>query len=374
LAAGSTMSSVEETLPVNKITFWDLAQIFFALLPAPVVLAWALLKAPFTPYGRAKSWKRILNDRLMLLIVTGTNRKQTRAIFGPTRTIYDNFMHEAKLTPLVEDIGDDAKLLWIGPKVTDNVLLYFHGGGFLFGMPPPAPKYWRYIQENLEIRGKNVGLAVLNYTLVPDSPFPIQLKQGILAIQHLIEMGVKPENIQILGDSAGGTLIHEIFSHFLHPVEGVPELSLSVPLSGVYMMSPWVRLVDKEKKYLYSNDNKDMVTGDRMNYWGSEVLRNAPNEAIPYLEPNSAPEMWLKGVDRCVKRVLISAGGLECLRDEIIKYQDRFQEHHKDVTFVLQANGIHDDPFWDFATHEKDLGELTPRVLDWLDENCTKRD
>ena len=63
----------------------------------------------------------------MLLIVSGTKRNQTRAIFGPTRGTYDNFVHEAKLTPLVEDIGDDAKLLWIGPKVTDNVLLYFHG-------------------------------------------------------------------------------------------------------------------------------------------------------------------------------------------------------------------------------------------------------
>jgi len=157
------MSSVVKTLPVNKITFWDLTHIFFALLPArecqcfisvfsfkpsnanqttfvcfiAVVLTWALLKAPFTPYGRAKSWKRILSDRLLLLVVTGTNRKQTRAIFGPTRGSYDNFMNEAKLTPLVEDIqvgdvdddddDDDAKLLWIGPRVTENVLLYFHG-------------------------------------------------------------------------------------------------------------------------------------------------------------------------------------------------------------------------------------------------------
>ena len=154
------MSSVETTLPVNKITFWDLTQIFFALLPArefcssffplqnppnentnqlcfyilllAVVLTWALLKAPFTPYGRAKSWKRILSDRLVLLVVTGTSRKQTRAIFGSTRGTYDNFVvNEAKLTPLVEDIGDDdddsAKLLWIGPQVTENVLLYFHG-------------------------------------------------------------------------------------------------------------------------------------------------------------------------------------------------------------------------------------------------------
>jgi len=43
-------------------------------------------------------------------------------------------------------------------------LLYFHGGAFLFAMASSAPKYWRYIQENLEKREKNVGLAVLNYS------------------------------------------------------------------------------------------------------------------------------------------------------------------------------------------------------------------
>jgi acetyl esterase/lipase len=218
------------------------------------------------------------------------------------------------------------------------------------------------------IRGSTIAL-------VPDRPFPTQLKQGVLAIQHLINLGVKPENIQILGDSAGATLIHETLSHLLRPVAGVPEISLSAPFSGVYMMSPWVRLVDTDRQFLYSNDNKgDILSGDRLNYWGSEVLQDAPKEAIPYLEPNSAPPMWLNGVDKCVKRVLISAGGAECLRDEIIKYQATFQEHHKDVIFVLHANGIHNDPYWDFATHEKDLGELTPQILDWLDENCTKRD
>ena len=43
-------------------------------------------------------------------------------------------------------------------------LMQFEGGGFLFGMSPFAPKYWRYMQEKLEMREKNVGLAVLNYS------------------------------------------------------------------------------------------------------------------------------------------------------------------------------------------------------------------
>ena len=50
--------------------------------------------------------------------------------------------------------------------MTNSIIQFFFniGGAFLFGMPQPAPKYWRYIQENLEMRGKNVGLAILNYS------------------------------------------------------------------------------------------------------------------------------------------------------------------------------------------------------------------
>ena len=92
-----------------------------------LVLTWAVLKAPFTPYGRAKSWKRIFADRMVRLIVVGMNRRQIRAVVGETSATYYNFMREAKLTPLVEELGEDAKLLWIGPKITNNVLLYFHG-------------------------------------------------------------------------------------------------------------------------------------------------------------------------------------------------------------------------------------------------------
>ena len=73
------MSSVTDT----KLPLWDRAQVFLVLLPArelfvilfivelkkgintAFLLVWVLLKAPFTAYGRAKSWKRKLFDRLV---------------------------------------------------------------------------------------------------------------------------------------------------------------------------------------------------------------------------------------------------------------------------------------------------------------------
>jgi hypothetical protein len=160
-----------------------------------VVIAWALLKSPFTSYGRARSWKRVVIDRISLLVMTGMNRRQIRAFFGPTRKAYDDFIKSKKWEPVVEELGEDARLLWIGPKQTDRVLLYFHGmcinygypsrdgalkaldrigGALVFGTAASSPAFWNYMQKNLERKGKPTGAAILNYCeaiLYIPSPF-----------------------------------------------------------------------------------------------------------------------------------------------------------------------------------------------------------
>ena len=69
-----------------------------------------------------------------------------------------------------------------------------------------------------------------------------------------------------------------------------------------------------------------------------------------------------------MRRVLISAGELEFLRDEIVHYGKRVEEYLKDTTIIIQENGIHDDPLLDLLVGEKSLGSLTPKILDWLEE------
>jgi hypothetical protein len=55
------------------------------------------------------------------------NRRQMRAILPPTLEVYETFMKQAKMEPVVEEIGEEARLLWIGQRKADRVLLYFHG-------------------------------------------------------------------------------------------------------------------------------------------------------------------------------------------------------------------------------------------------------
>lgn len=200
--------------------------------------------------------------------------------------------------------------------------------------------------------------------------FPTQLKQAVLAIQHLVSTGTKPENIQLTGDSAGGALIHEVLSHMLHPVADVPKLVLSAPLGGAYLMSPWSSL--KDSPLLRNNQGRgDILDVPTVIYWGSKVLDGVPESGVPYLDGLSAPEDWLKGVNKVVKRILISAGDAEILRDAIIKYTKTVEKHHKDVTFFLDEHGVHDEPFLLFLTGDTTRGKLTPFIVDWLDKGFT---
>ncbi|PPQ95826.1 hypothetical protein CVT26_015935 [Gymnopilus dilepis] len=356
----------------NRLSFWDKVKFASIIARAPFALAWSLLTAPFSSYGRAKSWKRILADKLLFTVITSMNRRQARVFFGTTRAHYDNFLKDSGLRPVEESIGTDAKLLWIGPKRDDRVLLYLHGGGFILPMPGAAPAFWRYIQENLEKRGKPTGVAILEYALIPDSPFPTQLKQSIVAIQHLLDSGVKPENIQLVGDSAGGVLIHAILMHMQHPLEGIPRLELSAPLGGGFMLSLWAKLLDKDR-CLYTNDgNGDFLNGRTLHYWGSKVMDGVPRGVVPYLEPNSAPEDWFEGSDRHIKRLLITAGEVEALRDVIVKYATTIKKYHKDTTFIIQDNGAHSDPFTDFFVKERTPSKLTLAILNWIYEGFSE--
>lgn len=62
-----------------------------------------------------------------------------------------------------------------------------------------------------------VGLVMLDFSTVTERPFPTQLLQANLALTHLFKAGVRPENLSLIGDSAGGSLNHFSLTALLYP-------------------------------------------------------------------------------------------------------------------------------------------------------------
>jgi epsilon-lactone hydrolase len=101
--------------------------------------------------------------------------------------------------------GTDLRGEWVIPDAKydeSRVLLYLHGGGYV----SCNAHTHRPITASL---ARQAGQRVLtvDYRLAPEFPFPTAVDDAARAYAWLLATGIKPENIAIAGDSAGGGLV-----------------------------------------------------------------------------------------------------------------------------------------------------------------------
>jgi len=82
-----------------------------------------------------------------------------------------------------------------------GTILYFHGGGFVFGSPETALS----LTANLVVKTGFTSFSV-DYRLAPEHPFPAGIDDALSAYRALLDRGTDPATIAFAGDSAGGGL------------------------------------------------------------------------------------------------------------------------------------------------------------------------
>lgn len=81
-------------------------------------------------------------------------------------------------------------------------VLYLHGGGFVIGTAAMGDDFCARLARHLD-----VVVAVVEYRLAPEHPFPIPLEDSYAALLWLAEQtDVDADRIAIVGESAGGGL------------------------------------------------------------------------------------------------------------------------------------------------------------------------
>ena len=62
------------------------------------------------------------------LLMHRLNARQMQWLMAKsTREIYDECAKKNKLPVLIDELGSDGRLLWLGERRTDKVILYVHG-------------------------------------------------------------------------------------------------------------------------------------------------------------------------------------------------------------------------------------------------------
>jgi monoterpene epsilon-lactone hydrolase len=153
----------------------------------------------------------------------------------------------------------------------DKVLLYFHGGGFVLG----SINSHRLLTVAIGIETRMRVLSI-NYRLAPENIFPAPLNDCVTAYKWLLSTGIKPENIIIMGDSAGGNLT-------LVTLLKLKEEGIKLPAAAI-MLSPVTDYTFSDESFLKNAETDPMLADVGAFWWSYAYIRDA-DKKNPLISP-----------------------------------------------------------------------------------------
>ena len=184
-----------------------------------------------------------------------------------------------KKYPIPEDVkiettdagGVPAEWQIAPDAVKDRVLLYIHGGGFVLGSPCSHRLFTVRLGQATKMR-----VLSIDYRLSPENPHPAASEDCVTAYNWLISIGIKPENIIIAGDSAGGNLT-------LVTLIKLRNNGIFLPAGGI-ALSPVTDLTATDDCW-FQNAETDPILADIGIFWWlpAYLLEGAPSD--PYVSP-----------------------------------------------------------------------------------------
>ncbi|HNE25607.1 MAG TPA: alpha/beta hydrolase [Pseudomonadales bacterium] len=169
---------------------------------------------------------------------------------------------------------DGIPCLWVKAMGAepDKLILYLHGGGYIFCSAHTTHKdiLWR-----LSVASKCRVIAP-DYRLAPEHPYPAALEDAIKVYRWLLDQGYKPENIVIVGDSAGGGLTYGT-------VLKIRDLGWPLPAATVGM-SPWTDLAVTGESVITNLKRDALIPGDGL-HEGAQYYLAGASAHDPYASP-----------------------------------------------------------------------------------------
>ena len=209
---------------------------------------------------------------------------------------------------------------WLIPDNSpdDKVLLYLHGGGFVFGVSTLHMEMLAYLAQQMGIRA-----LMVDYRLAPQHPFPAALDDCVNVYQWLHGQGYSPQNIVIAGDSAGGNLTLTTVMKLRE--NGDPLPAATACLSPVADLTGMVNNFDKEY---------DPILHPKATKFFNKAYLAGSDPANPLISP--AFGNWEN-----FPPLLIHAGEDEVLRHDAIQTEKLAKDAGVDVTLEIYPRMWH---------------------------------
>jgi monoterpene epsilon-lactone hydrolase len=195
-------------------------------------------------------------------------------------------------------IGVPAEWTWTAAADPARVVLYLHGGGYMFG----SILSHRHLAAEIGRAAGSRTLAI-DYRLSPENPFPAAVGDALASYRFLLEQGFEPRHIALAGDSAGGGLV-------VSTLVAIKEAGLPQPACG-WLISPWVDMEASGETFVSRADADPMVKREIIVNFAQAYL-NGADPRSPFASPIYAD---LRGI----APLLIHVGASEVLLDDSLK-------------------------------------------------------
>lgn len=219
---------------------------------------------------------------------------------------------------------------WIRPgkPLTEEVIVYIHGGAFIYGSLESHAPMVSHIASALE---RNILL--IGYRLAPEHPFPAGIEDGV-AVINALRTAYPAIRFGMIGDSAGGNLSMAIQLQ-------LRELGGTRPCYSI-LVSPWVDLTCTNASYT-TNQDTDVILNRPYLEWAAGLYAGTSPLHAPLLSPVYAPLEGLAPVQILYGTAEILAG------DSIQLYQKLLAAGVKAELLAFEAEQ-HVWPFLDIDT------------------------
>ena len=203
----------------------------------------------------------------------------------------------------------------------DRAILWLHGGAFTSGGFRTHRGFGAALSRFL-----GIAVALLEYPLAPEEPFPAALDASVSAYRWLLgDRSLVPEQIMICGDSAGGGLALSTLVELR--TGGLPQPA------GAVLLSPWTDLTMSGSSYDTEADDDPMCSRQALElsvvaYVGDQERADPRCSPVRADLSNLAP-------------LLIHVGTREVLRDDAVAVAERVTASGGEVSLWVAPGMIH---------------------------------
>ena len=217
--------------------------------------------------------------------------------------------------------GKCVKGLWVGcgkDNIFEGVLIYIHGGAFIFGSSTTHMKLAARMASEL-----NFKAALPDYRLAPEHKYPDALNDVITTYRSILDSGLPSSQVILAGDSAGGTLTLQLINYIL-------KEKLDIPAAAV-LLSPLTDLTFKANSISENKKTEVILPIEQIDFVKESYLGSTDPKAISpiHLEYNgSCP-------------ILIHVSESEILLDDSTNLHKKLLVDQVNVTLDIEKNTPH---------------------------------